>query len=142
MSPISRSPARRSSITSSPEVNSFELYKAARIFVAAIARRWPGQEWPISGRLFALAVDRLQDRQIPFVQQFRTCDRSTGRACDDYEMMLRTAMSAGLVSYLSPEFTHFKCELSPRAANVLVSRGITEEELVGAEMLAEEILKG
>ena len=92
-------------------------------------------------RAFGLAVDELKAKGNSLVQQVWVCDGPAGRSCQDFNEVMSIALHAGFVSYLSPEYSHFLSNLSPRGADVILNRTqASDVERREAEELIETYL--
>lgn len=117
------------------QMNDSSLLDAARLFMSVAANLHPNERWKMDDRDFALVVDKLRDTNA-FASQFYTHDGRTGRACYQFNELMSFALHATFVSYLSPEYTHFLLNISPRLANEFLSKNTDEERRCAEEVVS------
>ena len=104
------------------------------VIVAAARLGGAGARWPMENDVFCRAVKSLPDN--PLARSFTLYPGAAGSLSVDWDDLMRLALHAGLVSYLSPEYRYFVLNVGPRAIRALVLReAITPEEMTQAEEL-------
>ncbi len=104
-----------------------ELFEAAELFVASAATLHPQARWSMDSRAFGIVADRLAKEGNTFAKRFRVWDGTAGTTCHDFDDLLRLSLHAGFLCYLSPEYTHFLLNVSPRYAGHLFKK-VTEDD--------------
>lgn len=118
------------------------LFRAAELFCAVVAQEHPHERVSMDRYAFARAVDELTKEGNRVASGLRVYNGPAGRACLDFDEMMSLALHAGLVSYLSPEYTHFLSNLSPRGAATILRRiEATDAEVGEMRQLVEAHLR-
>ena len=90
--------------------------------------------------VFCRAVKSLPDN--PLARSFTLYPGAAGSLSVDWDDLMRLALHAGLVSYLSPEYRSFVVNVSPRVVKAFVLReAITPEEMTQAEELCRAMAR-
>jgi hypothetical protein len=97
----------------------------------------PDARWPMDDRAFACAVERLAAKDNPFAAGIDVYDGAAGLHCPDFREMLSYALSACLIEYLSPSYTHMVLNVRGRTAEYL-TRNVPENTMQAAKELAQE----
>lgn len=118
------------------------VYWLASLFFATLALQHKHDRYKIDNRAFALAVDELKPVGNVVTRDVFVCENITGRWCQTFNEMVNVGLNATYVSFLSPEYTHFVLNISPRAASVILRRlGVSGDELDASRDLVEAYLK-
>lgn len=96
------------------------LFQAAQEFVAAAAELHRERPWSMNDHIFSTVVDKLTKNGNTFASQFQIFDGIAGRTCHEFKDMMSLALSACLVSYYSPQYTHFVINITPRLMNRII----------------------
>ena len=110
------------------------------VIVAAARLGGAGARWPMENDVFCRAVKSLPDN--PLARSFILYSGAAGSLSVDWDDLMRLALHAGLVSYLSPEYRSFVVNVSPRVVKAFVLReAITPEEMTQAEELCRAMAR-
>jgi hypothetical protein len=126
-------------------MNGQQVFRLTELFFATVSLGSSARtgRWPMNQRAFALAIDSLKPKGNSLARDVPVYNSVAGRACHVFNEMLSTAMSAGFICYLSPEYSHFVSNLSVRGAERILKRADVSEverreamDLVEAYVLA------